>query len=92
MIKAQRWDNTFGAIAFEDKAKFIPLQGADLLTGVGNQWVDKKIVRGLAGPEDKLLANLTAAKQITMARYDEHALLKFRDRWKGLDSVLTSAG
>ena len=65
-------------------------RAADMLAGFARQRVEEKVVRGNTEIENKLLDNLTANCQITMARYSKEKLIELKAKWADIRELLVS--
>ncbi|MBU6479065.1 MAG: DUF3800 domain-containing protein [Nitrospirae bacterium] len=90
LIKHRGWGEIFKDISFEDKTRFVPLQAADMLAGLARQRVEEKVVQGSFDQEGKLLANLCANSQITLARYSKERLIELKDKWAAIRNLLVA--
>jgi hypothetical protein len=91
LIKHRGWGEKFEGISFEDKTRFVPLQAADMLAGLARQRVEEKVVLGSLDREGKMLANLCANHQITLARYSKERLIALKNKWAAIRELLISA-
>ncbi len=79
---AQKWDHLLGSLVFDNKARIVPLQAADMLAYESFKHITNQVIEKGQRPERLLHASLFKTKRIWAGWYDRDALTSFVKRWR----------